>query len=128
MIALITTIVLLGFVFLGIYLVKTSDYLDTTGKEIIGFLTIVLFGVVLVVHVISLSLVTYEYNSFVVKRDSFQQTLKNARENGNEYETAAITKNVAEWNVKLAQSKYDNTTLFFDQYIDNRVMQLEPIK
>lgn len=79
-------------------------------------------------HTTSYLLKGYEYEIFVAERDAFELTLKNAREMGNEYEVAAITKEVAEWNILLAKAKYKKNHWFLSQYIDERVESLEPIK
>lgn len=119
---MITLIILILLVALGGYLTTKWDY------DLLGVIMCIIFGMLLVIHCFSWGLVSYSYGLFVEKRNSFEQTLKDARENGNEYETAAIVKDVAQWNVKLAEYKYDNKTLFFDQYVDDRVELLEPIK
>lgn len=117
-----TLIILIVLVAIGGYLTTKWDY------ETIGVIMCGIFGTLLIIQSFALGLVPYEYGLFVEKRKAFEQTLKNARENGNEYETAAIAKEVAKWNVKLAEYKYDNKTMYFDQYIDDRIESLEPIK
>lgn len=121
-------IVLVLLVILGIWLLKTSGDYYNTGKEVGGIFLIMIAGLALVFHVVGWSTVSYSHNQFVVQRESFEQTLQSAREGGNDYETAAIVKEVAEWNRKLAEDKYDNSTWFLDCYIDDRVEDLEPIK
>lgn len=119
---MITLIVLIVLVIVGIYLSTTWEY------DALGFFMCAIFGIWLVIHSIALMIVTYDYNIFVEERNAFEYTLKESRENGNKYETAAIVKDVAEWNVELARYKYNNSTIFLDQYIDDRVELLEPIK
>ena len=120
MITLIILIVLTG---IGIYIIKTSwDY------EGLGILMSVIFGVCLLIHTIGILKVNYDYGIFVVKRDAFEKTLTESRKKGNDFETAAIVKEVAEWNVKLAEYKYDNTIWYFDQYVDDRIESLDPIE
>lgn len=115
-------IILIVLIAIGAALTKTYDY------DFLGVIMCVVFGFVFVFHTIAWCLSSYEYGLFVEKRNAFEQTLKEARENGNEYETAAIVREVSEWNIDLAERKYDNKTLFFDQYIDDRIEDLEPIK
>lgn len=55
-------------------------------------------------------------------------TLNNSRENGNELEVAAIVNNISKWNEELSQTQYENTLFFIDDYIDDRVDSLKPIK
>ena len=117
-----TLIILIVLVAIGGYLTTKWDY------EILGGIMCLIFGLWLLFHSIAYFTVEYEYGLFVEKRNAFEQTLNEARNNGNEYETAAIVKEVAQWNQKLAEYKYDNKTIFFDQYIDDRIELLEPIK
>jgi hypothetical protein len=119
---MITLIILIVLVAIGGYLTTKWNY------EVLGIIMCVIFGLWLIIHSFCWGLVSYEYGLFVEKRNAFEYTLQVARENGNEYETAAIVKEVAQWNVKLAEYKYDNNTLYFDQYIDDRIEFLEPIK
>lgn len=119
---MITLIILIVLVAIGGYLTTKWDY------EVLGIIMCLIFGLWLIIHFFAWGLVSYKYGLFVEKRNAFEQTLQVARENGNEYETAAIVKDVAEWNQKLAEYKYDNKTIFLDQYIDDRIELLEPIK
>jgi len=120
---MITLIMLLTLTGLGFYLYnKGWDY------EVGEAIMITFFGLWLSIHSICLLTASYGFEMFVVKRTAFEKTLNDSRKNGNDYETAAIVKEVAEWNVKLAQYKYDNTTLYFDQFIDDRIDTLEPIE
>lgn len=119
---MITLIILIVLVATGGYLTTKWDY------EILGALMCIIFGLLLLIHSIAWGTASYNYGLFVEKRNAFERTLNEARKNANEYETAAIIKEVAQWNQKLAEYKYDNKTLFFDQYIDDRVELLEPIK
>ena len=119
---MITLIILIVLVAIGGYLTTKWDY------EVLGIIMCLIFGLWLIIHFFAWGLVSYKYGLFVEKRNAFEQTLQFARENGNEYETAAIVKDVAEWNQKLAEYKYDNKTIFLDQYFDDRIELLEPIK
>lgn len=119
---MLTLIILVVLVVIGIRLLNTFDY------DGWGFIMILIFGIWLVIHTIAFFTVEYNYELFVEKRNAFEQTLYESRKNGNEYETAAIVKEVAKWNEKLAEYKFDNKTLFFDQYIDDRIETLKPIK
>ena len=119
---MITLFILLVLTVLGIYLLKDYTY-DPLGPTMT-----LIFGIWLLIHSFCLLTVSYDYKVFVQERNAFEQTLKNSRETGNEYETAAIVKDVADWNTRLAQKQYDNTTLWFDQFIDDRFDDLKPIK
>ena len=120
---MITTIILLALLLLGIYILRnTYDY------EVLGSIIVVIISLMLSFHIPSLFLKEYDYNMFIKKRNAFEQTLHDARENGNDLENATITKEILDWNVDLARRKYNNTTLLLNQYIDDRIMDLEPIK
>ena len=119
---IITSIVIIALFILGIYLKGHPWY------EFTGFCLTYIFGWVAIFHFAVLLFVKYDYEKFLNKRNAFQQTLIEARENGREIESAAILQNVAEWNIDLAEYQYDNTTWLLDQYIDDRIMSLKPIK
>lgn len=119
---MITLIVLAVFVGIGIFLLF-SYY-----NETLGFIIIVMFGFCLLTHVGVWGLTSYRYELFVAKKNAFEQTLKDARENNNKYEIATIVRDISYWNIYLAEAKYDNKTIFFDQYIDDRIELLDPIK
>ena len=119
---MITFIILIALILIGWYLTTTYDY------ELLGSLLMAFTAIYLIFHSIFFLTVEYEYGMFVEKRKAFVMTLKASRESGNKYESAAIVKEVAEWNIKLAENKYDNKTVFCNQYIDDRIEDLEPIK
>ena len=120
---MITLIILLALTGFGVYLTYRGwDY------EVLGGVMAAVFGIWALIHLLCILTVSYSYELFVVKRDAFEKTLNDSRKNGNQYETAAIVKEVAEWNTKLAEYKYDNNTLYFDQFIDDRIEDLEPIE
>ena len=119
---MLTLIILIGLIILGVYLSTLWDY------ESFGSLLLILSSFYLLIHCIAFFSTSYNFDLFVEKRNAFEQTLKDSRETGREYETAAIVSEVAKWNVRLAVQKYDNTTYYFDQYVDDRVKLLEPIK
>lgn len=122
---MITAIILIVLIILGIYLL-IKEY--EIGFVMTGVMLVVISLVLLLIHIPSVALKSYDYEVMKTKRDSFERTLKNARENGNEYETAAIVKEIANWNQSLAVYKYQNKTLFLDQYIDDRIDELEFIE
>jgi cell division protein FtsW (lipid II flippase) len=117
-----TTIILILLLAIGILLLRQYDW-ETLGITIVTPVTIIL-----IIHVFGLLLAPYSYNVFVEKRNAFEQTLKDARENANDLERAAIIQNVSQWNIELAEKKYNNTTFILSPYIDDRIMDLEPIK
>ena len=119
---MITLIIAVLILVAAIFLLRTYDY------DLLGLIVIIFDSLFLFFHIVSLLLLTYDYELFVVKKESFQRTLSESRLNSRELESATILKEVVEWNKDLAERKYNNTTLFFDQYYDDRIMELEPIK
>jgi len=87
-----------------------------------------LFGVLFLLSLIQILYMPVSFNSWVAKRDAFESTLIESRLNGNELETAAIVGKVAEWNESLAESKVWKETWLLNQYIDDRIYTLKPIK
>jgi hypothetical protein len=121
-------IILLLIIVIGVWMIKTSEEWESYLKEGVGVLLTIIGTVFLILHIIGWCSTSYSYNLFVEKRTAFVETLQNAREAGNEYETAAIVKEVAAWNGKLAEMQYKNKTFFFDCYVDDRIQKLKPIK
>ena len=122
---MITTIILITFLAVCILLLTTDEF-GTLYP--IGLIGIIITSFFLIMHLVCLSQVSYEYNSLKVNRDSFQRSLNEARKNGNEYESAAILEKIVDFNYELSQKKYDNKTIFLDQYVDDRVELLNTIK
>ena len=63
----------------------------------------------------------------IIERNSFIESLEIARSNKNSIELAAISKDIIKYNKDLAVMKYKNEG-FMDCYIDDRFMDLKPIK
>ena len=122
---MITTIILVVLIGVGIYLVENTNHF---GLEFIGTVIVMILSAYLVAHVFFTIKKEYDYESFVAKRNAFEITLDASRESGNQYETAAIVKEVASWNIALAKKKYDSKHWYFGQYSDNRIENLEYIK
>lgn len=118
---MIITIALLALIGIGIYLIHLE-------VDLLGILLSAIFFLYLIVHLLCWSLSSYDYNIFVEKRNSFVETLEYARENESKFELASITRDVSEWNQKLATFKYQNKLFLLKDYVDDRMMDLEPIK
>lgn len=101
---------------------KSYDY------EFLGIVICVCSGLYLLLHILLWSISSYEYDKFVTKRKAFVETLEYARKNETQFELASITREVSEWNKKLASSKYDNNVFLLKDYVDDRVTSLEPIR
>jgi hypothetical protein len=113
-------IILLALIIIGIVLFVNNE---PFGVLLCGF-----SSVYLLTHLFLWGLASYQYNIFVVKRKAFVETLKTARENKRNYELAAISREVSEWNQDLAQAKYQNSIFILKDYIDDRVEKLHPIR
>lgn len=115
--------ILLSLAILGIIVsIKSSEY------DFAGFMIAVLAIITLIFHIVVWSLSSYHYNKRVVQREAFTSTLEYARENNHQLELAAITQEILQWNQELESDKYDNSLFVFDCYIDDRVMNLKPIR
>jgi len=95
--------------------------------EFFGILITILSIIFLMIHIPIWSSSNYRYEMHIVERNSFIESLQNARENKNNIELASISKEIIEYNKKLAILKYENTG-FLDCYIDDRMLLLKPIK
>jgi hypothetical protein len=120
---MIITIILLAILLIGIYIANKSYNFD-----LLGIVLSTVSGLYLVMHLLFWALASYDYNLFVEKRNSFVFTLESSRENKRDLESAAILKEISDWNQELASQKYNNTLFLLDDYIDDRIEYLEPIK
>ncbi len=120
-------LIILSVLFIiGVVIIKKSHW--TSDYDMIGFIISMISGIYLILHIVGWSVSSYSYNVFLVKRNAFVETLKEARKGKNQFEVAAITKDVSEWNQKLAEAKYDNNIFLLKDYVDDRVINLQPIK
>jgi hypothetical protein len=119
---MIVTIILVALIAFGLWKERTDDY----GTD---YILLVLFSsAVLFFHLLFVGLASFDHGEFVAKRNAFESTLQNARESGSEMESAAILKEVSEWNQRLASRQFSNSQLLLDPYIDDRIDNLKPIK
>ena len=95
--------------------------------EFFGILIIVLSIMFLIVHLPIWLSSSYRYEMHIVERNSFIESLETARINKNNIELASISKDIIEYNKKLAILKYDNNG-FLDCYIDDRIIELKSVK
>ena len=54
--------------------------------------------------------------------------LVESRKVENNIESAAVLKDIIDFNTSLAKMKYYNKTFLFGQYVDDRIESIEPIK
>jgi len=95
--------------------------------DFLGIIFSILSLLFLLLHIPTWLFSSYDYELTVTERNSIIETLEVARAKENNLELTAITKEIVEFNKKLAKGKYNNTTIL-DCYIDNRIMNLKPIK
>ena len=121
---MVTILILALLIIIGIKIMgNRNDNVAGAGAVLVLLVSLFLTG-----HLFVFLPKSYFYGKWIAERDSFEMTLKEVRQNGSEIERAAITKEVSEWNRKLASAKYRNSHWFFGQYVDDRVETLEPIK
>ena len=126
-------IISIAVLIVGILLLIYSDsYHINNNLElptfIIGFVLVIISALFIFGSSISLNTKSYHYNQFVVERTVIEQTIQNARTNNQIMENATITKTIIEWNTKLAQEQYEKTLPLFNDFIDDRILTLKPIK
>lgn len=120
---MVITIVLVLFI-VAAYLLKRYD----CAYDDVSFIAYYVCASFLIIHIPAILIKGYDYEIFYSKRVAFEITLNEARAKGSHLEVAAILQDVAKWNEKLAEWQYNNTTLFLDQYIDDRIDDLKPIR
>lgn len=120
---MITFLILVFIFIIGIIL---PNYLDED-YEILSILITATCTALLLFHTPTWLSVNYRYQMHIVKRNSFIESLEIARSNKNSIELAAISEDIIEYNKELAVTKYENQG-FLDCYIDDRFMDLKPIR
>jgi hypothetical protein len=120
---MIVFLILVFFFIIGIILPNyiAEDY------EILSILITATCIALLIFHTPAWLSVNYRYEMHIAKRNSFVESLEIARSNKNSIELAAISKDIIEYNKDLAVTKFENQGLL-DCYIDDRFMDLKPIK
>ena len=104
-----------------IYILDQNDAL-----LFIGIMITLFSGAALISHTTHMLLAKHDYEVFKCTRDAFMDTLNSAR-SYHSIENAAILKEIAEWNQKLAVMRYENKHWFLKDYIDDRVQDLKAI-
>ena len=96
-------------------------------SEFFGILISVLIIIFLMIHIPTWLCSSYKYQMHLTERNSFIESLQTARANKNSIELASISKDIIEYNKNLAILKFENKGLL-DCYIDDRIIELKPIK
>jgi hypothetical protein len=79
-------------------------------------------------NTIEMLTVEYDYEMMVAERNAYQSTLNGLREINNEFETLAIGTDIIEFNKNLAKEKVQNESWFYGPYIDDRIINIKPVK
>ena len=122
---MITFLILITLVVVCYFLIDKAEY---TKLEWLNWTVLVSSSLYLFIHSIFYPLSSFDYELLEADRNSIQQSLDDSRLLGNEYESATILKDVVGFNRSLAKRKYMNNTLFFNQYIDDRIDFLKPVQ
>ena len=101
---------------------------DILPVSLVGSIIIVMLILFLIAHISEMSLKSYKYNVWIAKRNSFEQTLNDARKNSRDIEILSISRDIAKWNEDLAIIHVDLNHWFLHQYIDERFKNIKPIK
>ena len=118
---MIGLLIALAFIALGIFLCIYQTF------DFIGMGFIIFSLIFLMIHLPCWLCSSYKYEMHLVERNSFIESLNNARLNDNKLELAAISKDIFQYNKDLAVLQYENKGLL-DPYIDDKIMNLKPIK
>ena len=122
---MILTIILLAIFIVGILLnIFGGDYAWID----VGIFMWAIGGIFLMIHMTEVIMQSYNYNGFIVRKNSIQQTLEESRKSGSDLERAAVLQNVIDFNTSLANKQYNNSNWFFGTYIDDRIDSVKPIK
>ena len=116
--------VLIVFLLVGLFLVM-KEFSGITW--FLGSFVFTVSGIILIVAFILLLSESYAVESFIIERDSTEKTYSRARAKGRPLESAAIQKDIAEINRKLASLQYYNQTIF-NIWIPDRIDDIKSIK
>ena len=96
--------------------------------DLFGFVLCFISIFILVVALICLPILRFDYKAQAIAYKDFVETIENARlEDENDIERASVTVKIAEWNSWLAEVKYINETIL-DWYVPDKIIELEPIR
>lgn len=120
---MIIAVVLIVLIAIGVYIAYKLYGYETWGV-ILQFVA----GIYFLIHIIFIIMAPIEYRTISAKREAFVETLEAARQSARELEAAAILKEIVEWNSQLAMRKVVNSYWLLDDYVDDRLLLLKPIK
>lgn len=123
-------IILLGFLFMWIYKKWEEPKCNFDDSWWVAAMTSWVFGgLFLFILLIVIPIQRFDVKANIQEYEAFKKTVQISRLNElSEYERAAITKDVADWNQWIARAKYYNNTFWFGVYWPNEVDKLEPFE
>lgn len=122
---MINLIILIAIIITGLILPKDKYYGD---RSFLSICLLMIGSVLLASHLVAISLVSIEYNAFKASHEQLKVDLENSRKLNASYEKAAILKEIIHHNQIIVSNQVLNKNWFIDQYIDDRVDELKPIK
>lgn len=112
---------------LGIFISeKLNDTYSIWGymaASIIGIVS----GIILLISLIVLPVNRQSVYSTIKQYEAIEDTIKTARENGNEIENAALTQSIISVNYTITNMKHWNETIF-DVFIPDEIEELKTLK
>lgn len=111
-------------ILIGIVIFRSSNRISTTG---IGEGLIFFGGITLAISLIIIPMHHMSTHSQIVKFNSLEDTIENARNNEMYFETVSMQRRIAKKNEWLSTQKYWNDSVF-DIWIPDEVEKLEPLE
>lgn len=97
-------------------------------REGLGVTLTALSAMSLFVCAISIPMCRNDWYRSAAKLEAFRKTVYQSRAaNPTDLERISMLQSIAEWNEKIAESKYDNENLY-DLWVPDEVMDLKPIE
>ena len=128
---LFTAIVLLFIIaiaFIKADKISVKNNADLLFKQASWILLGLFVSALLMGHLFSIVSRYVDYEEIVIKRSVIHNVLVELRKVENNIESAAVLKDIIDFNTSLAKMKYYNKTFLFGQYVDDRIESIEPIK
>ena len=122
----LTTIILIAIIIISFY--SAGKYAKMPPSRIMFAAFGSMFFVLLLLHIGRWIGRGEDYRLLLTKRDVITNALYESRKINNNLESAAILKDIIDFNTSLAEYKYYNKAFILGQYVDDRVEDIEPIK
>lgn len=128
---LFTAIVLLFIItiaFIKANKISVKNNADLLFKQASWILLGLFISALLMAHLFSIISRYVDYKEIVIRRNAIHSALIESRKVENNIESAAVLKDIIDFNTSLAKMKYYNKTFLLGQYVDDRIESIEPIK